>query len=327
MSRLRTIAKAGAMALLGSGPLVRRKLDRIAAAGVMTVLNLHRVARDDSSSYPPLDPQLFEHLLEFVKRHFEPVTFATAAAEPRSAKPKIVLSFDDAYKDFLEVAVPLLEKHGIAVNQNVIPECIESGLPPLNVMLQDFVGRAPRSILERLDVPGLKLRSVAGSRIALGNEISNHIKGKPIAEQKVLDAVLSEQIADYPEFVSTRMMSREDVRQIAAVHEIGAHSFRHASMAAETDEYLRGDIARCRDYFGSQLGIPLAIYAFPNNSYRAEQIDILRSEGIRHILLVDEDFSNPATHVHRRFTFHAYSRPEVRFRATGGYRWPRRAAA
>jgi peptidoglycan/xylan/chitin deacetylase (PgdA/CDA1 family) len=116
------------------------------------------------------------------------------------------------------------------------------------------------------------------------------------------------------------MMSRDEVREIAAVHEIGAHSFDHASMAAETDAYLADDLLRCRAYFGETLGAPVNVYAFPNGSCRDGQIDVVRDAGFEHVLLVGEDFSRTDAHIHKRFTMYAASRAEARFRATGGFR-------
>lgn len=318
---LRELAKQAAFLGLGSSVLLNRRLDRIRASGALTILNLHRVASDDRSTYPPLNPQLFEYLLTFVKQHFTPVTFATAAEETTGILPPLILSFDDAYHDFFTVAVPLLDKHGISVNQNVIPTCIESGLPPLNVMLQDFIGRAPVAIVLQLEVPGFQM-NMSTSRHMLGFHLSNFLKNKTIAEQTSLKEMLLPQLACYPEFAATPMMTREEVRQTGAVHELGAHSYEHASMACETGDYLKADVNRCRDYFRDVLGLPLSIYALPNGSYRRDQLDLLETAGLEQILLVDEDFSRRDATFHRRFTFDARSRPEVRFRATGAFRAP-----
>ena len=88
---------------------------------------------------------MFDELLSFVNRHFAVVTLSQLRAP--TAKPKLILSFDDGYRDFLLHAVPILKRHGLHVNQNVIPRCIESGLPPLNVIAADFVGKAPVELL------------------------------------------------------------------------------------------------------------------------------------------------------------------------------------
>jgi peptidoglycan/xylan/chitin deacetylase (PgdA/CDA1 family) len=327
LGAVRAVVKEAALRALGSGVAVRRKLRAIGASGAVTILNLHRVAPDDASSYPPLDPKLFEALLGFLESHFEIVTFAGLDQASARGRPPLILSFDDGYRDFYEHAAPILARRGIRVNHNVIPACTESGVPPLNVVLQDFVGRAPAALVERIDVPGFAMDRPLRSRVALGNRLSAFLKEKPIAEQKALAAHLRPQLLRDPDFAPTPMMTIAELREVAEVHEIGAHSFEHANMALESDDYLREDVARCRAWFAEKLGREMTIYAFPNGSYRAAQLEIVRGAGVRHILLVDEDFSSPGASLHRRFTFDAHSEHEVRFRATGAFKWPDRSAA
>lgn len=324
LAALRAMVKEAALKGLGSRLVVEPKIRTVARTGAVTILNLHRVSRDDGSTYEALDPDLFDYLLGFVKQRFDVVTFRELTEAGRSDRPKLILSFDDGYKDFVTVAVPLLEKHGLRVNQNVIPECIETGLPPFNVLMQDFVGRAPDVVLQKLEVPGFRINREIQPRDVLGRKLTTFIKNRPFAEQHAMRSVLLPQIQAFPEFVATPMMSLEEVRQVAAVHEIGAHSYAHASLEFETDEFVRTDIRRCRAYFEEELQLPLSIYALPNGSYKQEQLDIFRQEEIEHILLVDEDFSAPGSDLYRRITFHAFSKHEVRFRAAGAFKWPRR---
>ena len=327
LGAVRAVVKEAALRALGSGFAVRRKLRAIGATGALTILNLHRVAPDDRSSYPPLDPTLFDALVGFLKANFQILTFAELDAAPAGGRPKLILSFDDGYRDFYEHAAPILARRGVRVNHNIVPGCTECGSPPFNVVLQDFVGRAPADLVERLDVPGFAMNRPLRSRLDLGNRLSGFIKEKPIAEQRALRDHLRPQLLRDPDFAPTPMMSVEELRELADVHEIGGHSFEHANMALETDDYLREDVARCRGWFAERLGREMNIYAFPNGSYRAAQLEIVRQAGVRHILLVDEDFSSSGASLHRRFTFDARSLHEARFRATGAFKWPDRAAA
>jgi peptidoglycan/xylan/chitin deacetylase (PgdA/CDA1 family) len=323
IATLRTGVKEMALRVLGSEMVLRRKLERLRKTRALTILNLHQVGPGTGTAYPPLSPELFDYLLTYVKEHFELTTFGELAGL-QPDRPAMILSFDDAYSDFLEHAVPLLDKHRVRVNQNVIPYCIETGLPPLNVLVYEFAGRAPDAVLKTLCVPGFDLRPLLADRRALGARLAMYLKRLPMAEQDRLRGEILPQLMKYPEFLVTRMMNAEEVRQIARDHEIGAHSYHHASMEYETVDYLRSDIRACRAFFQAKLGLDLSLYTLPNGSYRPEQIDAIRQEAIPHILLVDEDFSVQDTDLHRRITFDASSRHEVRFRATGAYRWPRR---
>ena len=307
---LRGAAKLAAFSVLGNGPLLRRRLQNVRNSGCTTILNLHRVAPDDGSDYRPLHPNLFDELLSFVKKEFSVVTIAELSESAR--QPKLVLSFDDGYRDFVTHAVPILAKHGLKANQNIIPKCVDTGLPPLNVLAQDFVGKAPKELVDRIEVPGFS----APRDARFGHRLSQFLKMRPQADQDRMAEDLLPSFFAWEEFEPTAMMNLEEVRSLRD-HELGAHSFAHSSMEFETDEYLDNDVRQCREYFSEQLNRPMRIYAFPNGSCRPGQAERVRLQGVDHVLLVGESFDHGGT-IHTRFTFDGRSPSEVRFKALGG---------
>lgn len=309
-TRLRESAKSLAFSALGNEPWLRHRLERVRNAGVAIILNLHRVGPDDRSTYPPLAPGLFETLLSFVTREFSVVTIGELSEPAR--KPKLVLSFDDGYRDFITFAVPLMKRYGVRANQNIIPRCVETGLPPLNVVAQDFVGQAPAELIDRLRIDGF-----SGPRDhSFGSKLSHFLKMRSQSEQDRIANYLLPQFFAWEEFKPTAVMALDEVRSLSE-HELGAHSYCHSSMAFETDEYLEDDLQRCSAFFRDKLDRQMTIYAFPNGSCRADQPERVRSFGVEHVLLVGEDFDRGAP-VHKRFTFFARTPSEVRFKSLGG---------
>jgi peptidoglycan/xylan/chitin deacetylase (PgdA/CDA1 family) len=306
----RSAAKTVAFLALGNGPWLRSRLDAVRRSGANVILNLHRVAADDGSDYRPLDPGLFDELLAFVKREFAVVTISQLAE--RASKPKLVLSFDDGYRDFATTAAPILNKHGLKANHNISPNCVETGLPPLNVMAQDFVGKAPRTLVDRLSVE----RFSAPRDARFGQRLSNHLKFRSQAEQDSIAEELMPQLFAWDGFEPTPMMNLEEVRSVAD-HELGAHSYKHSSMEFETDSYLDDDVRRCASFFDRELGRPMNIYAFPNGSCAPGQAERVMAQGVEHVLLVGERFDKGGG-IHTRFTFDARSPSEVRLKAVGG---------
>ncbi|MBF0328707.1 MAG: polysaccharide deacetylase family protein [Nitrospirae bacterium] len=302
--------------------ILKLRIIVIRKAGVLTILNLHRVSEKDGSAYQSLTPAIFNELLLFIKKNFELTTFENLNSLAVSGKPKLILSFDDGYKDFIEYAVPILEKHHISVNQNIIPECVERKCPPINVIAQDFIGRAPSSLLKQLKISGTDIRFFNSNRYQMGLHVSSFIKNRPMSEQRELEEELMPQFLNMDNFVPTAMMSLEEVRQLIGVHELGAHSYSHASMRFESDEYFQRDMVNCRDYFLNFIKNPVDIYAFPNGSFREPQINMAKDFGYKHILLVNNSFSNYQTDVHNRFGFYANSKREGFFRAVGGFKYP-----
>ena len=80
---------------LGSSIATARRISRIAELGKNIILNLHRVAEADGSTYRPLNPKLFKELLAFLQKGCDVVPLD--ALSERGTRPKVVLSFDDGY--------------------------------------------------------------------------------------------------------------------------------------------------------------------------------------------------------------------------------------
>ena len=58
-------AKRMVFSALANPFLLSQRLKKSAREGRITILNFHRVAPNDSSSYPPLEPALFDEVIAF----------------------------------------------------------------------------------------------------------------------------------------------------------------------------------------------------------------------------------------------------------------------
>lgn len=293
-------------------------LQKIRRENLVTVLNLHQVSPHENPFWSPLKPEIFDDLLLFLKETFEVVPFHKIE-ETKSRKPLAVLSFDDGYYNFYEYAAPLLKKHGLAANMNIIPSCVESGEPMWNIKLYDFLNSAPKKLIEEINLPGFESRLTGENfavKVQYGLKISRFLKNRPRTEREELWRGI-EGLINNSDSQRTRMMNREEIKEIAETHEIGVHSFSHESMEFETDAFFEADFEKCADYFKNKLGLPLEIYAFPNGSYREGQITALQARGIKHVLLVGEDYANKGESVFSRFTIYGSSKLETRFQALG----------
>lgn len=302
------------------GLISQLRINVIANRNALTILNFHRVHKADGSAYRPLCPELFDQLLCFITRHFEVITFSELSdlSVKGAKKPLLIITFDDGYKDFFTVAVPLLKKYGIRVNQNIIPECVDSGLPPLNVALQDFVGKASDSDLKKVNFGGFDVAK-SSKRAELGARISKYLKNRPMAEQRELAKAILDQIKFIPGYEFTPMMDSCEIGEVMDTHEIGVHSYSHASMAYEDLSFVKRDFDECRSWFLEKFGAFPSIYAFPNGSYKDQHISMAFKAGFEHVLLVDDCFSSPFNTCHTRFGIDADRLSELKFRALGSF--------
>ena len=285
----------------------------------LVILNLHRVSNDGNVFYPSLSPQLFEDLLKFVTKEFNVITFREIEAYKQSEKPSVILSFDDGFYDFLEYAMPILDKYNVRVNLNVIPHCIESGEPVWDVILGDYLNQAPIDLINKIELPNFEMKLTKFNKASYGLALTHYLKQRPKEERENLWVSIHETMKKL-DIKFTKMLSKDDVIEISKIHEIGVHSYSHESMALEAKEYFENDFLKCKNYFNNILYLPLDIYAFPSGSYQNSQLEFLEKQGISHILLVDEGYSNYDTNKHSRFTYYADSKSEVKLRAVGFHR-------
>lgn len=295
-----------------------RLLRKIRGENLVVVLNLHQVSPHQNPFWSPLHPAIFDDLLGFLKQNFEVVLFRELS-EIKSDKPLAVLSFDDGYYNFIEYAAPLLEKYKLSANMNIIPACAESGEPIWNVRLYDFLNSAPRNLINQINLPGfdsyLEGEDFTG-KLRYGLKISRFLKNRPRRERQQLWLEIEKMLQNH-EFQQTRMMNATEIKEIAGAHEIGVHSFSHESMGFEDAAFFEEDLQKCFNYFDEKLRLPLEIYAFPNGSYKEEQIKILQNRGVKHVLLVDEDYAKSNENVLPRFTIYGSSKFETRLQALG----------
>ena len=306
----------GLLQALRLDAVLRWRLKRLRA---VPILNLHRVSPHANPFWTPLHPTHFEELLVYLRRHFQPVGLSSLQElDTGDGRPGVVLSFDDGYHDFIEYAAPLLQKHQIRANLNVIPACVESGRPIWAVELVDFLNASPAAVIRGIRLPGFSTtleNESYDAKLRYGLALSLFLKSRPRAERMALWPELAARI-DATEFPRTRMLTREDIRALSSEHDIGVHSYSHESMGFESDAFFLDDLGRCEDFFRNSLDLPLDTYAFPNGSYRASQIDALVERGFRSILLVEERLARPGTAsrgVVPRMTMSAESGLEARY--------------
>jgi peptidoglycan/xylan/chitin deacetylase (PgdA/CDA1 family) len=263
---------------------------RIRRRDAVAVLNLHSVSPVANPFWPPIHPAHFDTWLRRALRVFEFRTFRTMH-EP-SNKPVAVLSFDDGYVDFYEHAMPILDRYGITANINVITGAIDAGIPPWNVRLYDWLTAASYAEIRDLRIEGCSIVLSADSKAAkvrFGGALSRFLKSRPSAERDALLLPLSARLATAPR--GRDMLTPAQVSEIARRHEVGSHSHSHDSMGFETNAYFQDDFERSRSWLAN-LGIQTEIYAFPNGSYRPEQVAWLQEQGVQHTLLVNECFAS-----------------------------------
>jgi peptidoglycan/xylan/chitin deacetylase (PgdA/CDA1 family) len=177
-----------------------------------------------------------------------------------------LITFDDGYRNNLEIAGPLLARHGAAAYFFVPLDVAKSGDALWVDEFRLWLGAAPAGPY-----------SIAGVPIALDNTASRHAAAGALwrlieADYDARHRILGEMdravpFADLPidpelRRLRYRGMTGEALRSLAAAgHRIGAHSLRHDILSRLDDETLEMDFAACAASVGPVY--TTRVYAYP----------------------------------------------------------------
>lgn len=257
----------------------------------ITVLNLHQISDEPDSFFEPIVPALFEKILDYCGRHYEVVTFLDAAKS--SKKPKLILSFDDGYYDFMEHALPLLKKKGLPCNHNLVNDSLTTGKPIWTQRLNDlFEALRENNITDDPEITRLG-GTFEGNWIRYNVAMLRTMFQMPMEERnKILDNLR----AKYGVGNRTKMMRWPDAVQCveSGLVEIGSHTYNHDSLASVHDTAkLDVEIGQSVKELEEKLHQKIIILAAPNGQFSKESLDYARSNGIKHFLMVRSALVSP----------------------------------
>ncbi|MDY0747250.1 polysaccharide deacetylase family protein [Paucibacter sp. R3-3] len=239
----------------------------------LSVLIFHRVLPQPDPLFPEeMDAARFDTLLGWVKWWFNVLPLDEAARRLRDGSlpaRAAALTFDDGYADNHDVALPLLQKHGLPCSFFVATGFLDGGR-----MWNDTLIEALRlSDKPLLDLSGLRgangedlgrheLGADTARRAALG-QLIEHVKYLPPGpRQACVDAIAARAEVEPP---NDLMMSSEQVRALrGAGMQIGAHTVSHPILATLDARQVADEMGRSRDVLQALLGEKVSLFAYPN---------------------------------------------------------------
>lgn len=287
--------------------------------GNIYILNLHSVDTHINPYWPAITPEDFEWMIERLSTFCEFKTLADSDRTVRTHKPIVILSFDDGYKNYSDIVLPILAKKGIPSNLNIIGDCVMSGRPPWNVELTDFLESAPSEFFTEINKKlsfELDEPLTFEAKENYGASLSKKLKFKNRLDRAEDWGWISKWMKS-SNFRRSEMLQKKDLERLGSDVEIGNHSFSHDSMGPENLEDFIHDIRKCEEVVRSIRGLASEIYSFPNGSWRTEQVDWLINNGYNHILLVEERPIHELTTVKPRLTCGGSNRGTLRLRFSG----------
>ena len=263
----------------------------------------HRVA-SGPSLLGGLDLALFRRQLEWLARHCRmigPDDLPRAVQSGRSARPPVLLTFDDGYRCVHDLVYPVLREYGIPAVVFLATGAIDSGRP----LWTDFVDLAFRETSHReARLPWSPDTPVAlatpGQRSLEAARAKARLKASPDTRRQHDVAQLARNLGvqDTLEELPRQMLSWDEARAIGDLCLFAGHTHTHPIMSRVEFPRLTWEIRTCRDRIREELGYAPRWFAYPNGTaadFDARCRSLLQENGFRVACSTIEGFNGPDT--------------------------------
>lgn len=250
------------------------------------ILCLHRVSDEPDPAWPPIRVDVFEELLRYLLDHFDVISLKALRERPvDTERPAVVITFDDGYSDFIENAVPILQRYGLPSVHSVVVDCVETGVPiwtqRLNHVRNYLTQTGKRTTLKIMkDTYDLAEDPRAAQQLR-----SRMMRLRREDRAGLLSEMEQEhQVAP----VKVRMMNWDDIRQCAKANvEIGSHTMTHDLLPRAGLEDVRFELRQSRQILEQQLDRTVDTLAFPNGMFDDSVVKESLDAGYKNLLTVE----------------------------------------
>jgi peptidoglycan/xylan/chitin deacetylase (PgdA/CDA1 family) len=269
--------------------LLLRALSPAGASGRLTTLIFHRVLPCPDPLFPDeVHAQAFDAICRWLASWFNVLPLDDAIVrlrEGRLPSRALGITFDDGYADNHDIALPILQRHGLCATFFVATGFLDGGRMWNDTVIES-IRTAPGPTLDLRGIAGVELgvyalNSPQQRRQAIEAVIAQ-VKYLPIAPRLVaVSGIAQRSGGDLPNHL---MMSSAQVLAMAhAGMQIGAHTENHPILASLDEEAVRGEMQRSQRRLEEIVGRPITLFAYPNGKpqrdYGASAVRIARELG------------------------------------------------
>jgi peptidoglycan/xylan/chitin deacetylase (PgdA/CDA1 family) len=252
----------------------------------LSIFIFHRVLPSPDPLQPgEPDAARFERIVRFVARQFHVLPLGEAARLLRAGQlpaAAACITFDDGYADNLDVAAPILARHGVRATFFVSTGFVDGGRM-WNDTVIEALRRAPRGDLDWSSYGAGRWRiDDTASRIAACRATLTHLKPMEPGErlQITTDIGRAAGLTAHSELMLTRpgVLKLRDMGM-----EIGAHTMNHPILRSVSDRVAADEIGGSRETLAQWLGEAPRVFAYPNGvpgrDYTGRDVRLVRQAG------------------------------------------------
>ena len=276
------------------------ELGRIMRRNKIANLCYHRFT-SSAISDGALSLPLFESHLKYLKRRFTFVSFKDLQhlLEGRlRIKNALILTVDDGYKDFVDVALPVLKKYGVPATLFVTTRFVDGEIWLWPDIVTYSIRNTSKTKVELpnsepdlpLQTPSEKI--MARDRLlSLCKRLENEEKMRFLME---LQDRLDTRIPQTPP-AELRAVSWKDLKKLNKdLIEIGSHTLTHPILSRISLERAKNEIAESKKQIEQELDIEVKAFAYPNGfpeDYTDQNKEMVKDSGYRYAVSCNFGFN------------------------------------
>lgn len=274
----------------------------------LLVLNYHRIGIQNAECDPDLystSQEEFDRQLAHLKRHFEVIGGDDVASALAERGRRILITFDDGYRDNYLAAFPVLKRHGLPATFFLATGFLDRPTVPWWDEIHMLLARSSGGLIHELDGAEYEFRPEVDDHVAVARRVIRHFKLIPTtATAEYLDNLASglgvSRVS--PNEANGMWMTWDMAREMkAAGMGFGGHSASHPVMSMCAVERQKWEIEQCRDRIASELGQIPTLFSYPvggPNRFTSETTDLVRAAGFQFAFTfsrgwVNNHLSNP----------------------------------
>lgn len=238
------------------------------AAPSLSILIFHRVLAEPDPLFPgEMDAMRFDRLMALLASSFRVVTLGRALTMLQAGsvpRRTLVITFDDGYADNVEIALPILQRHGLAATFFLATGFLDGG----RMWNDGVIENLRRSTSARIDLcefglGPLALESVQQRRHAI-DALLPKIKYLPLQAREAALKRLG-MLCGTPALPRELMMRSDQVVQLhRAGMELGGHTMHHPILTELPDAEAEHEMAAGRLNLQRLVDAPVDVFAYPN---------------------------------------------------------------
>lgn len=260
------------------------------------ILLFHRVHPTRDPLWDPMDPKLFDKVLNYVSKKYTVLSLAeiTAGSEIKSKKPIAAITFDDGYRDFIEYSLPILTKYKFPSSMYVVTNCIDENIPTWTYVVDHYFFHTRKLQIEDFLFEGLPEKflntnwNTKTERLKFGSSFKQFMKTISNAKRKQM---LNHIISNFNDVKSPSgmMMNWNEVKNILSENvEVGSHTVNHPPLATlENENEIKSELHDSGERIKHMTGKFPAVISYPVGSYDNRVMRIAMETGYRFGLAVN----------------------------------------